>query len=42
MRHRLPTIVLLPELAREGVLPSYGPDQAEQYRRAGTYIDKIQ
>ncbi|HXJ83396.1 MAG TPA: ABC transporter substrate-binding protein [Candidatus Methylomirabilis sp.] len=41
MKHRLPTIVLFPGLAREGLLMSYGPDQAEQYRRAGTYIDKI-
>ena len=39
--NRLPTIVLFPQMAREGVLMSYGPDQAEQYRRMGTYIEKI-
>ena len=41
MKNRLPAIALFPQIAREGVLMSYGPDQAEQYRRVGTYIDKI-
>jgi hypothetical protein len=41
MENRLPTMVLFPQMAREGVLMSYGPDQAEQYRGVGSYIDKI-
>ncbi len=39
--NRLPSIVTFPQMAQEGVLMSYGPNQPEQYRRAGTYIDKI-
>jgi putative ABC transport system substrate-binding protein len=41
IENRLPTIVIFPQMAREGVLMSYGPNQPEQYRRVGTYIDKI-
>jgi len=41
IKNRLPTIVIFPGMAREGVLMSYGPNQPEQYRRVGTYIDKI-
>ena len=41
IKNRLPTISIIPQGAREGILMSYGPNQAEQYRRAGTYIDKI-
>ena len=41
IEHRLPSIVIFPQMAREGVLMSYGPNQPEQYRRVGTYIDKI-
>jgi putative ABC transport system substrate-binding protein len=42
IKNRLPTIaILLPQNVREGLLMSYGPNQAEPYRRAGTYIDKI-
>jgi putative ABC transport system substrate-binding protein len=41
IKNRLPTIAIIPQQAREGLLMSYGPNQAEQYRRAGTYIDKI-
>jgi putative ABC transport system substrate-binding protein len=40
IRNRLPTIAFLSHV-REGLLMSYGPNQAEQSRRAGTYIDKI-
>ncbi len=41
IKNRLPTISIIPQGAREGILMSYGPNQAEQYRRAGTYIGKI-
>ena len=42
IKNRLPTMaILLPQNVREGLLMSYGPNQAEPYRRAGTYIDKI-
>ena len=41
IKNRLPTIAIIPRQAREGLLMSYGPNQAEPYRRAGTYIDKI-
>jgi len=41
IKYRLPTIAIIPQRAREGILMSYGPNQAEQYRRVGTYIDKI-
>jgi ABC-type uncharacterized transport system substrate-binding protein len=42
IKNRLPTMaILLPQNVREGMLMSYGPNQAEPYRRAGTYIDKI-
>jgi putative ABC transport system substrate-binding protein len=42
IKNRLPTIaILLPQNVREGLLMSYGPNQAEPYRRAGNYIDKI-
>ena len=42
IKNRLPTIaILLPQNVREGLLMSYGPNQAEPYRRAGHYIDKI-
>ncbi len=42
IKNRLPTMaILLPQHVREGMLMSYGPNQAEPYRRAGTYIDKI-
>jgi putative tryptophan/tyrosine transport system substrate-binding protein len=41
IKNRLPTLALLPQNVREGMLMSYGPNQAELFRRAGTYIDKI-
>ena len=41
IKNRLPTIAIIPRQAREGLLMSYGPNQAEQSRRVGTYIDKI-
>ncbi len=39
--NRLPTMALFPQFVREGMLMSYGPNFAEGYRRAGTYIDTI-
>ncbi len=41
IKNRLPTIALFPQRVREGLLMSYGLNVDEQYRRAGTYIDKI-
>ena len=41
IKNRLPTIALFPPNVRGGMLMSYGANQAAQYRRAGTYIDKI-
>jgi putative ABC transport system substrate-binding protein len=41
IKNRLPTIAIIPQQARAGMLMSYGPNQGEQYRRVGTYIDKI-
>jgi ABC-type uncharacterized transport system substrate-binding protein len=32
---------IVPQMAREGMLMSYAANQPEQYRRMGTYIDKI-
>src|SRR5262249_10409722 len=42
VKHRLLTIALSQaENIREGMLMSYGPNEADSYRRAGTFIDKI-
>jgi putative ABC transport system substrate-binding protein len=41
IKNRLPTIAIIPQAVREGLLMSYGPNVDEQFRRAGTYIDKI-
>jgi len=41
IKNRLPTIGIIPQPVREGMLMSYGANQAESYRRVGTYIDKI-
>ena len=38
---RLPSIFSFRELVEIGGLVSYGPDNADQYRRAATYVDKI-
>jgi putative ABC transport system substrate-binding protein len=38
---RLPTIFYPRTAAENGALISYGPDLAEGYRRAATYVDKI-
>jgi putative ABC transport system substrate-binding protein len=37
----LPTVAFASELARTGLLLSYGPDIAPMYRRAGFYVDRL-
>jgi len=37
----LPSIALLPAVARSGGLMAYGPDAPEQYRQEGRIIAKI-
>jgi putative tryptophan/tyrosine transport system substrate-binding protein len=42
LKHRLLTMALSgSENIREGMLMSYGPNEADSYRRAGTFFDKI-
>jgi len=41
MQHRLPTIGYSREMAINGALMSYGPNNALMFRRAGAFIDKI-
>jgi putative ABC transport system substrate-binding protein len=40
-RNRLPTMFAFREYVDAGGLMSYGPDIADMYRRAATYVDKI-
>jgi putative ABC transport system substrate-binding protein len=40
-KHRLPSMFHLPEFVRAGGLLAYGPDRADLFRRAATYVDKI-
>jgi len=40
-RHRIPTIFSSREFVEAGGLMSYGPNYADLYRRAATYVDKI-
>ncbi len=40
-KHRLPAIYLTREFAEAGGLMSYGPNVADLWRRAATYVDKI-
>jgi putative ABC transport system substrate-binding protein len=40
-KNRLPSIFHLSEFADSGGLVTYGPDRADMYRRAATYVDKI-
>ncbi len=40
-KHRLPSIFQAAEFANVGGLSSYGPDRADMFRRAATYVDKI-
>jgi ABC-type uncharacterized transport system substrate-binding protein len=39
--HRLPTIGSIGEMAKSGVLMTYGPNYPDLFRRAAIYIDKI-
>ena len=41
LKHRLPTSFGPPEHAEAGGLLSYGPDRADLFRRAATYVDRI-
>ena len=41
LRHRLPTMFSTREPVEAGALMSYGPNLAEQFYRAATYVDKI-
>ena len=40
-QHRLPAIYPLRIFAIDGGLISYGPDTADQFRRAASYVDRI-
>ena len=40
-KSRLPSIFQLSEFADAGGLVAYGPDRADLFRRAATYVDKI-
>jgi len=40
-KNRLPSMCDAPNWAEEGCLMSYGPNRADLYRRAATYVDKI-
>ena len=41
LRHRLPAVAGVPEIAEAGVLIAYGPNRIDLYRRAATFVDKI-
>ena len=40
-RYRLPAMYYFPFFAREGGLISYGPDEADMFRQAAGYVDRI-
>jgi putative ABC transport system substrate-binding protein len=40
-KSRLPSIFQLAEFAEAGGLMTYGPDRADMFRRAATFVDKI-
>jgi putative ABC transport system substrate-binding protein len=40
-RSNVPAVFWLSDFAREGGLLSYGPDPADSYRRAASYVDRI-
>ena len=40
-KHRIPAVSTLGPFAKLGGLMSYGPVQAQLYRRAAVYVDKI-
>ena len=41
MKHRLPSVYPFREFAEAGCLMTYGPSNADLYRRAADYVDKI-
>jgi putative ABC transport system substrate-binding protein len=41
LRHRLPAVYAVRPFVEAGGLMSYGPDRADQNRRAATFVDKI-
>jgi putative ABC transport system substrate-binding protein len=41
LKHRLPSIYVLPANAGAGGLMSYGPNDSEYYRQAAVFVDKI-
>jgi putative ABC transport system substrate-binding protein len=41
LRHRLPAVYAVRPFVDAGGLMSYGPDRADQNRRAATYVDRI-
>jgi putative ABC transport system substrate-binding protein len=41
IRHRLPSISGPRQFAEAGALMTYGPDYADLFRRAATYVDRI-
>jgi putative ABC transport system substrate-binding protein len=40
-RNNVPVVYYQSAFARDGGLLSYGPDQADAFRRAATYVDRI-
>jgi putative ABC transport system substrate-binding protein len=40
-QNNVPAVYYTSELARDGGLLSYGPDQIDSYRRAASYVDRI-
>jgi putative ABC transport system substrate-binding protein len=41
LRHRLPAVYAVRPFVEAGGLMSYGPDRADQNRRAAAFVDKI-
>ncbi|UVO29711.1 ABC transporter substrate binding protein [Bradyrhizobium arachidis] len=41
VRYRIPAMSFVREFADQGGLLSYGSDEADAYRKAATYVDKI-
>jgi putative ABC transport system substrate-binding protein len=40
-RNNVPAVYIRSDVARDGGLLSYGPDQVDSHRRAATYVDRI-